>query len=267
MAANGWYEGQMAGMYVLDVDKKPIWGINLWLSVNPITTITYDNGVIMDRNLGADISNEGTYSNWRSSGCFFQWGRPFAFPMGSKHTPKAASSSEMTSLAVSAENPYTMYYKSVNNNWYQGPGSTNDFWGNPNETQYDNVSSTGTKSIFDPCPKGYMVICPYILKEVEDNRWEATEFVDTGDIDQLVYKGAVWGFSGLFACDITNGVNWKNKDRIGYWSNSNNGTDRARSLFIQYSDVSVEANKNKLTRNRHKYAAHSIRCMVDTENR
>ena len=271
---NKLFEGQMAGMYVLDAEKTPIWGINLWLSVNKIQTFEYNDGVVMDRNLGADLSTDATHGSWRASGCFFQWGRPFAFPMGSQYTNSSASSLNVTSLEVSANNPYTMYYKadSNSNDWYRGPGKTNDFWGNPNEAGTDNVYVSGTKSIFDPCPKGYMVVCPTILKEVEDNIWKNTdetkntEFVDGSDMDRMVYKGVNWYFSGLFACDVTSGVNWKKQDRMGYWANSNVGDTRGRSLFLTRDNAAAFTAK-PFTRNRHKFAAHSVRCMVDTENR
>ena len=260
-------EGQMAGMYIKDANQNIIWATNLWLAVNPFVTVEYDAvatfgaGAVLDRDLGAD--NSATINSWRTAGCYFQWGRPFAFPNPSYVKLPSASSSQVTSLDASASNPYTIYYRgNTGNSWYHGEGSINDFWGNPNNSTAVNTYTAGQKSIFDPCPKGYMVVCPTIIKEIED-KWSTTLFKDVGDLDYVLYKDVAWPLAGGFNCDITNGVNFKKQNaQLAYWSNSNNGVDRGRSLFF-----TAAAEKPSWGRNRHQYAALSVRCMVDTENR
>lgn len=265
--AEGKREGQMAGMYVKDASKNVIWGVNLWLTVNPFVTVeynateTYQAGAVLDRDLGAD--NSAKIDSWRTAGCYFQWGRPFAFPDNTKSKLTHASSSQVTSLDVSASNPYTIYYRASGNDWYHGEGSSNDFWGNPNNTTAANTYVPGCKSIFDPCPKGYMVVCPTIIKEVEDNWSYTNSFKDGTSLDYVLYKDVAWPLAGGFNCDLTNGVNFKSQNaQLAYWSNSNNGADRGRSMFFTTASETVS-----WSRNRHKYAALSVRCMVDTENR
>ena len=267
-ASEGKREGQMAGMYIMDEENKIIWATNLWLTVNPFVTVEYDAvaqygaGAVLDRDLGAD--NSATINSWRTAGCYFQWGRPFAFPSPSYQTLPSASSSQVTSLDASASNPYTIYYRgNTGNSWYHGEGSINDFWGNPNNSTAANSYTAGQKSIFDPCPKGYMVVCPTIIKEIEDNWSYSTLFKDVSDLDYVLYKDVAWPLAGGFNCDITTGVNFKKQNaQLAYWSNSNNGVDRGRSLFF-----TAAADKPTWGRNRHQYAALSVRCMVDTENR
>ena len=267
-ASEGKREGQMAGMYIMDEENKIIWATNLWLTVNPFVTVEYDAvaqygaGAVLDRDLGAD--NSATINSWRTAGCYFQWGRPFAFPNPKYYSSKSASSSQVTSLDVSASNPYTIYYRGeTGNSWYHGEGDMNDFWGNPNNSTAANTYIAGQKSIFDPCPKGYMVVCPTIIKEIED-KWSYTDlFKDVSDLDYVLYKDVAWPLAGGFNCDLTTGVNFKNQNaQLAYWSNSNNGVDRGRSLFFN-----TAAEKPTWGRNRHQYAALSVRCMVDDENR
>ena len=270
-AADNKFEGQMAAMLVLDAEKKPIWGINLWVTVQPIEEglIQYEKGRIMNRNLGAD--NPPTINSWRTKGCFFQWGRPFAFPMGDKITPSSMSSSNVVSLAVSAENPYTLFYRkeSGNDKWYQGEETIIDFWGNPNNASTANVAGPGHKSIYDPCPDGYMVASPELLTEVESAKnieGALTYTANAGDLSYVTYNNVAWSYSGGYMCDSTTGINWKNMDRIAYWSNSNKGgkPTRGRALFL---DGPYGTKTFSIGQDRAMLSAHSIRCMVDTENR
>lgn len=266
---DGGARGHIAGMLVKDKDKNTIWGINLWLTLQELTTVAYDNGTVMDRNLGTDECPDR--NTWRNPGGFFQWGRPFAFQSqqdsyGRKYF-KSADSKVVTDLSVSAANPYTLYYHTAgapyhNRDWHYGDGTDSpandydDLWGNP-----DSTTGRGQKSIYDPCPKGYMVTSYAILKEVIDNAVYVTDPLPR----RLVYKGVGWGFHGGYTCDGYNyGFNWKLTDSFcGHWSNTN-VNDYARPLFTSGPN---DEGKLVFDSQYSKVRALPVRCMVDTENR
>lgn len=265
---DGGARGHIAGMLVKDANGNTIWGINLWLTMQPLTEVIYDNGTVMDRNLGTDECADR--DTWRNPGGFFQWGRPFAFQSravayGQRHF-NSANSTEVTDLSVSAANPYTMYYHATdasyhNRDWYYGDGTDNpandidDLWGNPNS-----LTDKGVKSIYDPCPKGYMVCSYAILKEVMDN----AEYVSSAP-KRFVYRGVNWGFHGVYLCDGYNyGYNWKaNGTFCAHWSNTNSGS-YAMPMFTSGPDAE---NKISFQSPFSKDRTMPVRCMVDTENR
>ena len=270
--------GYITALLIKDKDENVIWGLNLWHRMKDkekIPTVAYDYGEVTDRNLGVD--EKGDAKTWRASGSYFQWGRPFAiqsqFNAYSKKYFVSKSANAVTSLEVSAANPFTLYYYAdgaENLDWYYGTGSSgrendlDDLWGNPNTGTATNVYVRGTKSIYDPCPKGYMVVCPTILKEVEDNyKTDGTgattlNGTDTG-YPYFTYKGIHWGFAGGYLS--AKSISWKNPF-CGYWSNSHIGNSgHARSMEWASKDATSWG------RSRSKAAAFPVRCMVDTENR
>lgn len=270
--------GYITALLIKDKDENVIWGLNLWHRMKDkekIPTVAYEYGEVTDRNLGVD--EKGDAKTWRASGSYFQWGRPFAIQSQhnaySKKYFVSKSANAVTSLEVSAANPFTLYYYAdgaENLDWYYGTGSSgrendlDDLWGNPNTGTTTNVYVRGTKSIYDPCPKGYMVVCPTILKEVEDNyKTDGTGATTLNGTDTsypyFTYKGVHWGF----ACGYLSAksISWKTTF-CGYWSNSHIGNSgHARSMEW----ASKEA--TSWGRSRSKAAAFPVRCMVDTENR
>jgi len=281
--------GHMAAMYIKDADKNVIWGLNFWLVLAPFTTVQYDKGAILDRNLGASTSIV-TDKTWASNGCHFQWGRPWAFPNSTSRgtaSPINAYNAKVT-LEISAANPYApLYYPDKTlYDWYYGDGTNdksndlNDLWGH--ESQWAHPSTQGKKSIYDPCPQGYRVCDPLILKEVEDGI-NATisegKVVSTGEtvvntsstnLYYLEYKGAYWGFGGAFWATGS----WAQKNNkvsfAEYWANNaGNQASYARTLYIQVGKTDGSALNTSISRSltRSKAEGALVRCMVDTENR
>ena len=82
-----------------------------------------------------------------------------------------------TNVRFSIENPRALLYyqdvKDTHSDWYLGAWTgaridrKDDFWGNPNETSTYLNPSDGHKTIYDPCPKGYRVVSPRVLEEIE----------------------------------------------------------------------------------------------------
>lgn len=257
--------GHMSGLYVLDAQKNVIWGTNLWLVLHPVTTTAFANGSVLDRNIGADVS-PADVAHWVSNGCYFQWGRPWAFPWTAEITNVSkALVDDTNTLEKSAANPYTFFYHGGEPfDWYYGDGSSkdrtddmDDRWGNPGGTV-----SSGVKSIYDPCPEGYMVVSPSVLAEVENNL--VSKVVTSSTPNYILHNGTAWSFAGGYWGSASNG----NLSRAGnsntiylaaYWSNANKGPD-GRMLSYQPG-----GNPEILT-SRAKTAALPVRCMVEQWN-
>lgn len=268
---NGAKGGHLSAMYVMDKDKNVIWGTNLWLAVNPFVETQYANGKVLDRNIGSDGAIH-TANHWTCNGCYFQWGRPWAFPWTVKITGTRISPVDPSgSLDKSAANPYTfIYHAGEPFDWFYGDGSStdrsgdmDDLWGNPNRSSSKNVASSGVKSIYDPCPEGYMVVSPSVLAELESG--VESSFVDGANIDYIRYKGVSWGFVGGYLGTVSgsslnksgNGNNTSYE--AAYWSNSNCGSN---GLMFSYRP-SVEPH---LAYDRERTAALPVRCMVEQRN-
>lgn len=298
--------GHMAGMKVIGVDGNVIWGINLWLTVNSWGEVEYDNGTILECNLGAD-TKASVAKSWTAFGAYFQWGRPWAFTKnnrGEGHTGTSLNAeTEKADLAKSAANPYYLFYfvpvdKGGEGlyDWYYGDGTNtkendlNDLWGNPSSVV--NSTSKGVKSIYDPCPAGYRVIDPAILKEVEDGIDVEYTYVSdaeatvnskgstTVDVSAptklfwLLHKGASWGFHGGLWNSGSSAWKHEKISFAAYWSNANVPTPSyGRAMFYQLKSTDQKIEDTKWltapvrSTGRSKTEAYPVRCMVDTENR
>lgn len=257
--------GFLAGVLIKDADKNVIWGTNLWLSLLPFNNIEYSNGTVLDRNLGSDYSSKDP--DWKANGLYFQWGRPWAYNKNGYFT--SANAEVVTSLEVSAQNPYTMYYYKSGEiyNWYAGTEDLKDLWGNPNTSDESNASASGVKSIYDPCPHGYRVVSSAIIAELENGR--TIEETKTGYYN-LVYKGVYWPFAGGY-WNSGGGKSWQTEAKAlaAYWSNSSHNTniDYGRLLYYRQYNSSGTAVTPESKKSQSRAGAYPVRCMVDTENR
>ena len=143
-------------VYVTDDDDNILWSWHLWCTDMP-TEKTHTNAdgnryTLLDRNLGAVSANpedgELTY------GLYYQWGRkdPFeGLAMRGAMTSNTAGTIEYGVLR-----PFrplkTDYYKSYN--WMSD--LNNSHWGNPDYKELHPLNEL-VKTIYDPCPPGYMV--------------------------------------------------------------------------------------------------------------
>ena len=160
---------------VAKVGGTIVWSWHIWVtSYDPdASSISYDNGytttVFMDRNLGAMNASVGDIGSY---GLLYQWGRKDPFPGASAVSSTTAASiynasgtklSEGTSgtgvkyvsagsgpnLANSIKNPLSFYYQTSSRYNYDWIGSTRN----------DNLwnSTSGGKTVYDPCPAGWRV--------------------------------------------------------------------------------------------------------------
>lgn len=259
---SGSYNGYLATMYVKDAGGNVIWGTNVW-AVKEVKEITYTNGIVLDRNIGSGY--KGDANDNKAGLIVFQWGRPFAFGYSDKTIAATLTCDAVTSLAVSAANPYTFYkYDGVTysggggvNDWWYGTGvksdsnHINDLWGNPSS------SGSGVKSNFDPCPKGYRVASPEILNEV----MKSATVLKNNNCYALSYNGDNWAFTRLRWGQRGDRIT-SSTDRVAYWSNGTDGTN-AFCMSAQYKDGALGA----YTKSAGRANAFAVRCMKDTENR
>jgi hypothetical protein len=128
-----------------------------------------------------------------------------------------------------------------------GPGARtdrkDDFCGNPNESSTYLNPSDGHKSIYDPCPKGYRVVSPRVLDEIE----QKGEFVNQSAtaVFKYCYDGTNYAYWPLAGCKWgSNGGNNGNntgldtaKGAACYWSNSSAssyGNDKDQGVLSVY---------------------------------
>lgn len=260
--------GQLAGLYVMDADRNVIWGTNLWLAVRPLTTTAFTNGTILDRNIGADVSPKDV-SHWASNGCYFQWGRPWAFSWTAKLTDADKLPVDQTNtLEKSASHPYTFFYHDGEPyDWYWGDGSSSDRtddlddrWGNPTASTSQVAASSGMKSIYDPCPEGYMVASPSLLAEVEDDI--ASKAVTSTTPNYVLHNGVAFGFAGAYWGSLSGANLAKSTNTttlVACWSNANRGSD---GCMLSYHP----AGNPQLQSSRAKTSALPVRCMVEVRD-
>ena len=265
-AYSGDVNGQISAMLVKDVNKNVIWGVNLWACFSALQTKSYTNGDVLTWNIGV-ATDAKTYNNWKANGCYFQWGRPWAFAWDKNITNVNKEQVTATqTFEYTMTKPYTFFYHSGEPyNWFWGDGNSkdrsgdiDDLWGNP-----DGESKTGTKSIYDPCPKGYRVVSPSVLAEVESGFTE--KIVTTTTPHYVLEKEVTWSYAGAYLGSVSNGDlakagNNNTTYMCAYWSNSNNSAN-GRMMSYQPSATTP------FSKGRARSAALPIRCMVDTENR
>lgn len=159
-----------------------LWSWHIW-ATSEVGDVTCSNNegkqfTIMDRNLGDWEQPEGSYSTY--DGLKYQWGRkdPYVGFNGSGYLLDGAVTftetdyepmvgyatstvSDAATLQEAIQFPEMFFTGTYNNmfDWYGlGAGTdeenlkhrNNYLWGNPNDT-------APVKTIYDPCPKGYMV--------------------------------------------------------------------------------------------------------------
>ena len=151
---------------------------------------------MMDRNLGAIYKEDGAYArSFRAP--LFQWGRKDPFPWGkvifdAQDIPQTYITYRQPVVSTGSAGQYAgytgnTYYATAHPDifiattqnssydWYYGAGvgngpasRNNELWGNP--IGYE-VGAKTTKTLFDPCPPGWVMPHPYAF----------TAFTKTGD--------------------------------------------------------------------------------------
>lgn len=128
------------GAYTDESKTQLLWTWHIWLT-EKVRELGIGNGYTMlDRNLGAvDIDTKAN-----ATGLFYQWGRPSPLKAGSFSTSNSRLGSPDAAIT---ENQ--VFYGRGSTDWLSAPDNT--LWG------FTDIRSDMKKTIWDPCPVGYMV--------------------------------------------------------------------------------------------------------------
>lgn len=160
-----------------DEDGLVLWSWHIWCTDMPAERMhTNDDGqqfVLMDRNLGATSSNHG--DGEATFGLYYQWGRKDPFAGTDMQNWMTVNS--QGSLLFGVQRPFRALKTDAANS-YNWIGTFNDsLWGNPGQftvCPFDKL----VKTIYDPCPAGYIVPPAYALVFFRDR--SLFEYVDEG---------------------------------------------------------------------------------------
>lgn len=301
--------GRWGVVALYDKDYNIIWSFMIWkyfAGDDPRgQDVTYHEGniVLMDRLLGATYGNtmaeeKGTFE---IGVAYFQWGRkdPFMWSNSSNGVQINSYNERTTpvgsdiSTAIASPNLIHAYGGEANDNgdWQEKEHRT-DLWGGVNNTtEWYDPSSTGYKTIYDPCPEGYRVPDTYVAYLVKNNaeRWEIPNGVKYGQEEGVLNEDSpfypsgasvlayplgngtydYWPFAGAHWAGA--GANWGNRPSSNnrhaalYWFNNVLPTDARSAVCLQYCYYSASYSDTNTTATRARTFA--VRCQKDTENR
>lgn len=248
-------------------DAKILWSFHIWVTDVAEQSLGANSKgnsyTVLDRNMGAVSATPG---DWRSIGMLYQWGRkdPFVSGDGVASNKQAAMYNESGTVkmqiasgseskgtvawATAHPDTYIKYSRSKSNNttrpfywsydWmYYGDDA---LWGNP-EGYNNPKASTLSKSIYDPCPKGYMV-APYDTWRNTNTTTSAiagSVFSDTPDGWNSTFKGfeaawngeTLWYPAGGLLNRKTGGL--QEVDKTGYyWSSTPMSANSANTGYM-----------------------------------
>ena len=240
-------------------DKKGgniLWTWHIWIT-DRVKAQGYPHGyIVQDRNLGATAS--APESGGSMDGLYYQWGRPTPFKPASSGVYGAvstvpSSTSQVATVEEAISQPTTLYGSgnAVNYDWLAT--KNNALWG------YQNEHTDLEKTIYDPCPPGYMVgdarVWQNIATYEKSGGWHSGSGVNLNIASHDVW----YPFQGYIESDGTENIT-RNISRL--WSSvvdlRTSGTTPPYEL--QYtSSKNASLNSTDSRRNR----ALPVRCVSD----
>lgn len=208
-----------------DADGKILWSWHIWCTDEPTDHMyksSYGEFTVMDRNLGATRANHGTGDEWHEScGLSYQWGRKDPFAGG-----LFTSNSQTADIQLSIENPAQELTQ-----WNTG------YW------------SPTSKSIYDPCPAGYMVCSMdawrgFSIDQVNGNYANGWNFKYDG------YNSAWYPCKGNAS-----------ESGMAYWGDSYMWSSSTNSKLFYFSSSSISVNRVGSAQ-----GLNPLRCMKDMNN-
>lgn len=142
---------------VKDDAGEILWSWHIWATDQPAIheyNNAYGSFYLMDRNLGATRADRGSGDQWReATGTLYQWGRkdPFVY--------EGAFNRFMYQPTVDDAVKYPTTFSS----------NSGDYW---TSSPMDNLWNPDNKTIWDPCPPGYMVAKKEAYDYMGINGWE-----------------------------------------------------------------------------------------------
>ena len=238
----GLYDKNATQATVKNSRAEAYWSWHIWCTDSPKRFIQYDDREddyeILDRNLGATSANPA--DGVATYGFYYQFGRkdPLKGYDGIAGDQKKAREQ----LKYSVNHP-TYFFKlnTKTKEWFNDGNSTlatvcADLWGNPawqlcstaNPHPWQALRSELQKTIYDPCPPGYMVPPETAWTGIDE---ESISLVENGVIIPTASGDSFYPFAGYIS-DLNS---WEN-DTMGYYAyNGCTITQRERRVARVYS--------------------------------
>ncbi len=227
-----------------------LWTWHIWLS-DRVNLQGYPNGyIVQDRNLGATSSTPDGTGNF--DGLYYQWGRPTPFKPASSgiygNVSAVPSSSErLTSVETAVATPTTLF-GSGSNDWLSD--KNNALWG------YSNEYTDLEKTMYDPCPAGYMVADLRVWQNIANYEKSGGWQNGTG-VNLSVASNNVWyPFQGYIEADGTSNLT---DNGVRLWSSVVDAKTTDAPYELQYT-ASGNASWNAASSKRNR--ALPVRCVA-----
>lgn len=205
-------------------NPRVIWSWHIWCTDTPRDR-THTNPdqlqfTVLDRNLGATSADPA--DGEATHGLYYQWGRKDPFTKDAVVNDMSANTSRRFSVSIQYPNrPYSNEGQ-AEGNWYEE--INNYLWGNPDYGRNRYLKDL-VKTIYDPCPVGYMVppANTFLIFE-DDKRAEFTEegilvHGDYGQINFFPWAGRTYrGFNSSgseVALWHSTGARWNSSEYAG----------------------------------------------------
>lgn len=244
------YEGPSATGPVL-------WSWHIWCTDQP-TDQAYKNAAdktftLLDRNLGA--TSNSSAGGESSYGLHYQWGRKDPF----QRTPINLAAENKTDAATNGNINYSIAHPNVfitaSSDWLS---AKNDYlWGNP---QGYNTTYTASKSIYDPCPPGYMVAPRDTWTNFDKGSKQPNKEGDWSNGFNFFLQGSTLGtpttwYPAVGCRNFGDGL-LADSDIAYYWSSSPfSSGDWTANLYFHSSRVNTWAYENRAY-------GFSVRCLL-----
>lgn len=278
-----------------DAEDEIIWSWHVWITGSDVeaSAITTSAGVFMDRNLGAYHNSDGSTDTddiFKSYGLYYQWGRkdPFIRPVDYKF-----SNNEDRTVYNGAGN--VIRFKYVGEEYDDAVGTLDYTIKNPmcfvlgsDENDYDwlyashddNLWSSSSKSVYDPCPRGWRVPDGDAFMAMDIDQSE--DLASLGDIRDMygwhivdTATGAKLFMPGAGRRSFENGI-LTNMNNYGYehtpmpwvgyyWTTGIASADKtmAQSMFFDLNTTRAVNNRYEAQKEMYRANGMQIRCVRD----
>ncbi len=228
-----------------------LWTWHIWMT-DRVRAQGYPNGyIVQDRNLGAVSSTPDSANGM--DGLYYQWGRPTPFKAASSGiygavTKVPSNPASVATVGEAVANPMTLYGSgSDRQDWLATPN--NRLWG------YQNEHTDLEKTMYDPCPPGYMVADIRVWQNIAG--YEVTDGWHNGSgVNLSVASNNVWyPFQGSIESDGTENIY---RDVVRLWSSVVDLRTTNEPYELQYTARKM-ANENAYGSSRNR--ALPVRCV------
>lgn len=191
-----------------------LWTWHIWLT-DRVKAQGCPNGyIVQDRNLGA-ISCEPDGGNGMD-GLYYQWGRPTPFRPASSGVYGAVSKvpsnpAQVATVEEAMANPTTMFGSGDSSQYDWLTTKNNALWG------YQNEHTDLEKTMYDPCPPGYMVADMRVWQNIANYERNGGWHSGSG-VNLSVASNNVWyPFQGYIESDGTENLT---RNMVRLWSSA-----------------------------------------------